>query len=63
MFFMGVLGWPPSVVMCDAGLEDLADAYEGYSLFHRGSLLPQPSLPSQEFLREMVRKFPDMRKN
>jgi hypothetical protein len=58
MFFMGVLGWPPSTVMQDADLEDLADAYEGYSRFH-GLPAAQPAPPAAQFLIEMMKKFPD----
>lgn len=58
MFFMGVLGWPPSVVMREADLEELADAYEGYARFH-GLFTGVASYPSAQFLSEMLRKFPD----
>ncbi len=56
MFFMGVLGWPPSVVMDDADLRDLADAFEGYARFY-GPACKLP--PSPHFLDEMIKKFPD----
>lgn len=56
MFFMGVLGWPPSVVTQEAEMEDLADAYEGYALLHN---LPGTAAPSARFLKEMMKKFPD----
>lgn len=56
MFFMGVLGWPPSTVMFDASLEDLADAYEGYAHFNG---IVTATAPSAQFLAEMLEKFPD----
>lgn len=55
---MGVLGWPPSVVMHEADISELADAYEGYTLFH-GLPAAQPSAPSAQFLDEMIKIFPD----
>lgn len=54
---MGVLGWPPSVVMHAATLDDLADAYEGYAHFH--GLSPAAAPPSAQFLADMLEKFPD----
>jgi len=55
---MGVLGWPPSVVVQDADIAELADAYEGYARFH-GLSAPPPAPPSTQFLTEMMKKFPD----
>lgn len=60
MFFMGVLGWPPYVVMQEASLEDLSDAYEGYARFH-GILPSAVQVPSGDFLQEMMKKFPDIK--
>ena len=57
---MGVLGWPPRIVMQDADLEDLLDAYEGYARFH-GLLAADSPRPSAQFLSEMVKKFPDLK--
>lgn len=56
---MGVLGWPPSVVMQEADIEDLSDAYEGYAQMNGFDEL-QASYPSVQFLDDMMEKFPDM---
>ena len=55
---MGVLGWPPIIVMQDSDIDDLADAYEGYALFH-GLMTAPSSCPTAQFLTEMIKKFPD----
>ncbi len=56
-FFMGVLGWTPKTVMMEATVNDLVDAYEGYMWLHGSN--EQSSLPSSEFLQEMLKNFPD----
>lgn len=55
---MGVLGWPPTIVMRDADIMDMADAYEGYTRFH-GLFPAEPLYPSAQFLEEMIKRFPD----
>ena len=56
---MGVMGWTPQTVMQNSTIDDLADAYEGYVLFH-GVGKGQKDLPSKEFMQEMIERFPDM---
>ena len=46
-------------VMQNSTIDDLADAYEGYVLFH-GVGKGQKDLPSKEFMQEMIERFPDM---
>ena len=60
MFFMGVLGWSPKVLMRESDIQDLADAYLGYAKFN--GLLKLPQLPTAVFLKEMMQKFPDKEK-
>ncbi len=57
---MGVLGWPPLTVMKEAGLDDLADAYEGYARIH-GFFSMEPCPPSAQFLTGMIKRFPDVK--
>ncbi len=57
-FFMGMLGWTPEIVMKQATVEDLADAYEGY-MFINGACEQEKQMPSKKFMQEMLNKFPD----
>lgn len=56
---MGVLGWPPSVAMREASVEDLADAYEGYVAMRGLSAAEKAALPPVSFMGEMMNRFPD----
>lgn len=55
---MGVLGWTPKVLMQEACLHDLQDAFTGYAEHH--GLLAAPPV-SRKFLNDMMAKFPDGR--
>ncbi|HYD17054.1 MAG TPA: hypothetical protein VEF76_01080 [Patescibacteria group bacterium] len=53
---MGVLGWTPAVVMRDASLRDLGDAWQGHARWHG---IDPAAPPSNAFLQQMLRWFPD----
>lgn len=57
-FFTGVLGWTPRTVREDASLADLAEAFEGFSVWH-GLKAEAGVLPAAGFLEEMLKKYPD----
>ncbi|TVQ82087.1 MAG: hypothetical protein EA357_10555 [Micavibrio sp.] len=57
-FCLGALGWPPQIFWHEAGLQDIADALEGYAQYRCGMRPPAPP-PRAAFLAEMLEKFPD----
>jgi hypothetical protein len=59
---MGVLGWPPRIVMEEAGLSDLRAAKEGHDCWH-GDIPRTAALPDAGgFLKDMMKRFPDQRR-
>lgn len=55
---MGALGWTPNTVMREATVDDLLDAYEGYTWVNSAHE-QEKQLPSAEFLQKMLKDFPD----
>ncbi|MBL1148191.1 MAG: hypothetical protein HND56_01120 [Pseudomonadota bacterium] len=59
-FCLGALGWTPQVFRCEAVLQDIIDALEGYALYRLGTDTAEMRLPpSAAFLNEMTAQFPD----
>jgi hypothetical protein len=56
-FFMGVIGWPPQVVLHGAVLRDLCEAYIAHS-----SPAAAQDLPPRNFLHRMLAQYPDTAK-
>jgi hypothetical protein len=57
-FFMGVIGWPPQVVLHGASLRDLSEAY----IARTGGHTAAPDVPPRDFLYRMLAQYPDASK-
>jgi len=56
---MGVIGWPPRTVLHEATLRDLCEAYGAYRAHSRPA---PPDMPDADFMRRMLARFPDKKK-
>jgi len=56
---MGVIGWPPQVVMQGAALRDLCEAYAART----GSGSAAQDLPPRDFMHQMLAQYPDNTKD